>query len=207
MFYRLSYQVFNVDIVKLLLFQKISSTGFYSFIVMVLCLRKKKIWSTMSGNNMHRYTHNNIAKSHRGVLLILAHHASDVPVFVPRVAQTFEKPESHQVQDFYNYILLLSQYKQIAALLLFYIIFYYFICFPSNNLYLLASVECDYISALILSRFYFHKRLERGDMDDLGVVSASAMREGEDDISQLPQRAILKVQQFFLFCSMLFKLQ
>ncbi|XP_075713437.1 F-box and leucine-rich repeat protein 13 isoform X2 [Rhinoderma darwinii] len=41
-------------------------------------------------------------------------------------------------------------------------------------------------------REYF-ERLERGDMDDLGNVSSSAMREGEDDISQLPQRAVLKI--------------
>ncbi|XP_073508371.1 F-box and leucine-rich repeat protein 13 isoform X2 [Phyllobates terribilis] len=44
-------------------------------------------------------------------------------------------------------------------------------------------------------REYF-ERLERGDMDDLGNVSSSAMREGEDDISQLPQRAVLKIFGF-----------
>ncbi|XP_069621221.1 F-box and leucine-rich repeat protein 13 [Ranitomeya imitator] len=44
-------------------------------------------------------------------------------------------------------------------------------------------------------REYF-ERLERGDMDDLGNASSSAMREGEDDISQLPQRAVLKIFGF-----------
>ncbi|XP_073429739.1 F-box and leucine-rich repeat protein 13 [Dendrobates tinctorius] len=44
-------------------------------------------------------------------------------------------------------------------------------------------------------REYF-ERLERGDMDDLGNESSSAMREGEDDISQLPQRAVLKIFGF-----------
>ncbi|KAM4037567.1 F-box and leucine-rich repeat protein 13 isoform 1-T1 [Anomaloglossus baeobatrachus] len=44
-------------------------------------------------------------------------------------------------------------------------------------------------------REYF-ERLERGDMDDLGNVSSSAMREGEDDISLLPQRAVLKIFGF-----------
>ncbi|XP_040268915.1 dynein regulatory complex subunit 6 [Bufo bufo] len=44
-------------------------------------------------------------------------------------------------------------------------------------------------------REYF-ERLERGDMDDLGNVSSSAMREGEDDISLLPQRAVVKIFGF-----------
>ncbi|XP_066448080.1 F-box and leucine-rich repeat protein 13 isoform X2 [Eleutherodactylus coqui] len=44
-------------------------------------------------------------------------------------------------------------------------------------------------------REYF-EHLERGDMDDLGYVSSSAMREGEDDISQLPQKAVLKIFGF-----------
>ncbi|XP_056429458.1 dynein regulatory complex subunit 6 isoform X1 [Hyla sarda] len=44
-------------------------------------------------------------------------------------------------------------------------------------------------------REYF-ERLERGEMDDFGNVSSSAMREGEDDISQLPQRALFKIFGF-----------
>ncbi|KAG8577140.1 hypothetical protein GDO81_010077 [Engystomops pustulosus] len=42
----------------------------------------------------------------------------------------------------------------------------------------------------------YFERLERGDMDELGNGSSSVMREGEDDISQLPQRAILKIFGF-----------
>ncbi|XP_063783067.1 F-box and leucine-rich repeat protein 13 isoform X2 [Pseudophryne corroboree] len=44
-------------------------------------------------------------------------------------------------------------------------------------------------------REYF-ELLERGDMDDLGNFSPSTMKEGEDDVSQLPQRAVLKIFGF-----------
>ncbi|XP_040199413.1 dynein regulatory complex subunit 6 [Rana temporaria] len=44
-------------------------------------------------------------------------------------------------------------------------------------------------------REYF-ERLERGDMDDLGNFESSTVREGEDAVSQLPQKAILKIFAF-----------
>ncbi|XP_073475702.1 F-box and leucine-rich repeat protein 13 [Aquarana catesbeiana] len=44
-------------------------------------------------------------------------------------------------------------------------------------------------------REYF-ERLERGDMDDLGNFDSSTVREGEDAVSQLPQKAILKIFAF-----------
>ncbi|KAM5173064.1 F-box and leucine-rich repeat protein 13 [Mantella aurantiaca] len=44
-------------------------------------------------------------------------------------------------------------------------------------------------------REYF-ERLERGDMDDLGNFDSTTVREGEDAVSQLPQKAILKIFAF-----------
>ncbi|KAM4748907.1 F-box and leucine-rich repeat protein 13 [Rhinophrynus dorsalis] len=41
-------------------------------------------------------------------------------------------------------------------------------------------------------REYF-ERLERGDMEDYGNVNSSPLREGEDDVSQLPHKAVLKI--------------
>ncbi|XP_053320247.1 dynein regulatory complex subunit 6 [Spea bombifrons] len=44
-------------------------------------------------------------------------------------------------------------------------------------------------------REYF-ERLERGDMEDYGSLNSSSIREGEDDISQLPLKAVLKIFGF-----------
>ncbi|XP_075064856.1 F-box and leucine-rich repeat protein 13-like isoform X2 [Mixophyes fleayi] len=40
----------------------------------------------------------------------------------------------------------------------------------------------------------YFELLERGDIDDFGNVNTSTMRESEDDVSQLPLRAVLKTQ-------------
>eukprot|EP00079_Xenopus_tropicalis_P023226 XP_012815465.1 PREDICTED: F-box/LRR-repeat protein 13 isoform X2 [Xenopus tropicalis] len=44
-------------------------------------------------------------------------------------------------------------------------------------------------------REYF-ERLERGDMDDYGNFNSSPLREGEDNVSQLPPKAVLKIFSF-----------
>ncbi|XP_075064844.1 F-box and leucine-rich repeat protein 13 [Mixophyes fleayi] len=42
----------------------------------------------------------------------------------------------------------------------------------------------------------YFELLERGDIDDFGNVNTSTMRESEDDVSQLPLRAVLKIFGF-----------
>ncbi|KAG8439961.1 hypothetical protein GDO86_005939 [Hymenochirus boettgeri] len=44
-------------------------------------------------------------------------------------------------------------------------------------------------------REYF-ERLERGDMEDFRNFDSSPLREGEDDVSQLPPKAVLKIFSF-----------